>query len=249
MFLQRFYSDLAPYLRPNKALIIFGARQVGKTTLIKHYLKHVPFKYRLDSGDNIQIRQLLSVPDFTSLKDYASGYDLLVLDEAQKIENIGEVLKILVDQIPGIRIIATGSSSFELAGQIGEPLTGRKTTLTIYPLAQLEFSHIYNPYDLKAQLEKWLIYGSYPEIATANSDNEKRSFVTEIMQSYLLKDILELDNIKNSKILLDLLRLLAFQIGNLVSLSELGQALGIDYKTVARYIDLLEKSFVIFNLR
>ncbi len=165
------------------------------------------------------------------------------------IKNIEQTLKILVDQIPDIKIIITGSSSFELAGQVGEPLTERKKTLTLYPIAHLELNDLYNRYELNEMLEKFLIYGTYPEIITANSTHEKRELITEISQSYLLKDILELDKIKNSKNLIDLLRLLAFQIGSEVSLSELGQKLGIDAKTVHRYIDLLEKSFVIYNLR
>lgn len=249
MYLPRYYENLTPFIKPNKVLIIFGARQAGKTTLIKHYLKTTHWKSRLDSGDNLSTQQLLNTPDIQNLKDYASGYDLLVIDEAQRIENIGLSLKILVDQMPDIRIIATGSSSFELAGQVGEPLTGRKTTLTLYPLSQLELSQIYNPHDLKAQLEQLLIYGSYPEIITTQEDGEKRRLVTEMAHSYLLKDILELERIKSTKILLDLLKLLAFQIGNLVSHSELAQQLGVDAKTVARYLDLLEKSFVIYNLR
>jgi len=249
MYLPRYYSDLDDFIKPNKVLVIFGPRQVGKTTMVKHYLESTSFKYRMDSGDNLQTRELLSVSDIENLKEYAAGYDLLVIDEAQRIENIGLSLKILVDQIPGIRIIATGSSSFELAGQVGEPLTGRKTTLTLYPLSQLELAEIYNPQELKSRLERWLIYGGYPEVVTAETDSERRAIITEMMNSYLLKDILELEKIKSAKILLDLLKLLAFQLGNLVSLSELASALGIDYKTVARYIDLLEKSFVIYNLR
>ena len=249
MFLPRYYENLSEFIKTNKVLIIFGPRQAGKTTLIKHYLENTSWKYRLDSGDNLLTKQLLSVPDITSLKEYAGGYDLLVIDEAQQIENIGLSLKILVDQLPGIRIIATGSSSFELTGQIGEPLTGRKTTLTLYPLSQLELGKTYNTQELKARLEKWLVYGSYPEIITTESDKEKHRLITDMAHSYLLKDILELEKIKSAKILLDLLKLLAFQIGNLVSHTELAQNLGIDAKTVARYLDLLEKSFVIYNLR
>lgn len=249
MFLPRYYDNLSDYIKPNKALIIFGPRQVGKTTMVKHYLGGSKIKYRFDSGDNLQIQQVLGTPDIVALKEYVAGYDLLVIDEAQRIENIGLSLKILVDQVPGLRVIATGSSSFELAGQVGEPLTGRKTTLTLYPLSQLELAKIYNPYDLKSRLEQCLIYGSYPEIVTAENDHERRRLITEMAHSYLLKDILELEKIKSAKILLDLLKLLAFQVGNLVSLSELAQGLGIDAKTVGRYLDLLEKSFVIYNLR
>ncbi|OGT44476.1 MAG: hypothetical protein A3F42_08485 [Gammaproteobacteria bacterium RIFCSPHIGHO2_12_FULL_37_34] len=248
MFIPRLYQ-LADYLKPGKVLIIFGPRQAGKTTLVNHYLHRNPYQYRFETGDNIQIQDILSVPDLPKLKEFVAGYELLVIDEAQKIKNIGEVLKLLIDQIPQLRIIATGSSSFELAGQIGEPLTGRKITLNLFPIAQFELIRIYNKHDLRQQLENYLIYGSYPEIVVAEQVEQKRELITEIMQSYLLKDILSLEKIKNSKILLDLIRLLAFQIGKEVSLSELAMQIGIDGKTVARYLDLLEKSFVIYNLR
>jgi len=155
----------------------------------------------------------------------------------------------MVDQFPEIQIIATGSSSFELSGQIGEPLTGRKITLTLYPVSQIELNNLYNDYELKSQLEEYLIYGSYPEVVVSDTLEEKKRILNEIVGSYLLKDVLELEKVKGSKILLDLLRLLAFQIGNEVSLSELGRQVGLDYKTIARYLDLFEKSFVIYNLR
>ena len=247
----RIYNDLDNYFRANKALIIYGARQIGKTTLIKNYLETTSYKYKFVTGDNIETQDVLSVPDLIKLQDYISGYQLLVIDEAQKVKNIAEVMKLLLDHIPGLIIIATGSSSFELVGQVGEPLTGRKTTLTLFPIAQVELAKLYNnnKYELAAQLENTLIYGSYPEVITADSVQTKRENVTEIMQSYLLKDILSLDRIKGSKFLLDLLRLIAFQLGNQVSLSELAQVLAVDAKTVARYLEILEKSFVLYNLR
>ncbi len=245
----RFYDDLGSFLAPNKVLVIYGPRQVGKTTLLKNFLSHAKVKYKLDSGDNINTQQILSSQDFKKILDYASGYELLALDEAQRIPKIGLGLKIIVDQIPGIRVIATGSSSFELSGQIGEPLTGRKRTLTLFPFAQLELAKLYNPYELKEKLSDWMIFGSYPTAVTAENKSEKVAILEELVNSYLLKDVLEMERVKGSRVLLDLLRLLAFQVGNEVSLSELGTKLGIDYKTVARYLDLLEKSFVLFNLR
>jgi len=245
----RYYNDLEKYNPPNKVLLIYGARQVGKTTLLKRYLSQTPLKYKLDSGDNLMLREYLQQADFNAIREYTQGYELIAIDEAQKIPNIGEILKIMVDQIPGIRIIVTGSSSFELAGQVGEPLTGRKITLTLYPISQLELSQYYNTAELKASLPLYLLYGSYPEIITSDSEIDKRDKITELAQSYLLRDILELDKIRNPKILLDLLRLIAFQIGSEVSYSELAQKLMIDAKTVARYLDLLEKSFVLYNLR
>jgi len=251
MKIPRYYQNLTQYIKPNKVLAIFGPRQVGKTTLLKDYLMTInkKIKYRLDSGDDIRIQELINSLNFPKIKEYAKGYELVAIDEAQKIKNIGQGLKIMVDEIPGIKIIATGSSSFELSGQIGEPLTGRKITLILYPISQIELNNLYNNYDLKNRVEEYLIYGGYPEVIVSDTFEEKKRILNEIVGSHLLKDILELEKVKGSKILLDLLRLLAFQIGNEVSLSELGKQLGLDYKTVARYLDLFEKSFIIYNLR
>lgn len=245
----RIYQKLEKFLKPNKVLVIFGPRQVGKTTLLQDFLKTTKLKYKLDTGEDVRVEEALLTRNIDKLAQYASGYSLIVIDEAQKIKNIGEALKILADKMHGLMIIVTGSSSFELAGQVGEPLTGRKTTLTLFPISQKELLALYNIYEMKNKLEEFLIFGSYPEVLTAKNLDEKKQILNEITGSYLLKDILELERVKNSKTLLDLLRLLAFQIGSEVSLSELGAGLGIDYKTVARYIDLLEKSFIIYNLR
>ncbi len=249
MKIPRVYEKLGKFLKPNKVLVIYGPRQVGKTTLVKNFLSTQKVKYRFETGDDIQIHEILGSQEKNKIVEYAQNYKLIVIDEAQKIKNIGIGLKLMVDHIPGIKIIATGSSSFELAGQIGEPLTGRKITLTLFPIAHSELKTIKNDYDLKKKHEEFLIYGMYPEVITAETKDEKRTFLNEIVGSYLLKDILEIEKVKNSKLLLDLLRLMAFQIGNEVSLSELGRQLGIDVKTVARYIDLLEKAFVLYNLR
>ena len=251
MLLPRIYDNLNLFLKPNKVLVIYGSRQAGKTTLLKKFLSENEghFRYKLDSGDDVNTQIVLGSSEFKKITDYAKGYDLIAIDEAQRIKNIGMGLKILVDQLPNIKIIVTGSSSFELAGQIGEPLTGRKTTLTLFPLSQIEMGKLYNDYDLRSRLEEYLIFGSYPEVLTSETINDKQTILEELVGSYLLKDILELEKVKSSKLLLDLLRLLAFQVGSEVSLSELGKQLGIDSKTVARYLDLFEKSFVIFNLR
>ena len=250
MKIPRYFKKLDDYLQAGKVLIIYGPRQIGKTTLLQGYLESSNYRYKLDSGDNISTQHLLQDADFSTLLEYVEGYELLAIDEAQRIPNIGQCLKVLVDQVPTIHIIATGSSAFELAGgEVGEPLTGRKKVITLYPISQLELLAMYNRVELKLALGKYLIYGSYPEVLTASSDEAKRECINEIANAYLLKDILELDKVKNSKALLDLLRLLAFQIGHEVSLAELGQKVMLDTKTVARYIDLLEKSFVIYNLR
>jgi hypothetical protein len=176
------------------------------------------------------------------------GYELLAIDEAQNIPNIGMALKIIVDQVPGIRVIATGSSSFELAGQVGEPLTGRKRTLTLFPIAQSELRAVFNRFELRERLADFMIFGAYPEVLTAPNRNARIEIISEIANSYLLKDILSLERVKSSRTLLDLLKLLAFQISSEVSLNELATQLGIEVRTVQRYLDLLEKSFVIIRL-
>lgn len=249
MKIQRVYLNLENYLKPNKVLVIYGPRQIGKTTLLTDFLANCKLKYKLDNGDNIQTKNILGSGDFKLLREYSEGYELLVIDEAQQIKDIGYGLKILVDQVPDLKIIVTGSSSFELSGQIGEPLTGRKITLFLFPVSQIEMLNHYNKFELSNLIENFLIFGSYPEVITSRTIEEKITLLSEIAHSYLLKDILELERIKSSQILLNLLRLLAFQIGSEVSLSELAKQLTIDVKTVSRYIDLLEKSYILFSLR
>lgn len=249
MKIKRHYQNLEKLVEPNKALIIYGPRRVGKTTLLNDYLGLTKFKYKLENGDNIRTREILSSSDFEIIKEYFAGYDLVAIDEAQRIPDVGYGLKILVDQIPNIRIIATGSSSFELAGQIGEPLTGRKKTITLFPISQNELLSVYNKIELSEKLGDFLVFGSYPEVINAKTNQEKKTILDELVHSYLLKDILELDRVKSPKNLLDLLRLVAYQVGNEVSMPELASQVGIESKTVARYLYLLEKSFVLYNLR
>ena len=244
MIIKRAYQ-LNRLIKANKVLVIYGPRRVGKTTLLNHFLASTKLKYKLDSGDNIRVQQVLSSQDFTPILEYVSGYRLLAIDEAQQIPNIGMGLKIIVDQVPDIMVIATGSSSFDLAGAIGEPLTGRKTTLTLFPVAQQELLSVYNRHELREKLEDFLVFGSYPEVVTAQNRQDRIALLDEIVGSYLLKDILSLDRIKGAGVLLDLLKLIAFQVGSLVSLNELATQIRLDVKTVGRYLDIFEKAFVI----
>ncbi|MFA6547636.1 MAG: ATP-binding protein [Candidatus Magasanikbacteria bacterium] len=246
--IKRFYNDLDKWIKPGKALIIYGPRRAGKTTLLRNFLATTKYKYKLDSGDNISTQQILSSRDFKTILGYVEGYELLAIDEAQNIPDIGFGLKILTDERPDLRIIATGSSSFDLSRQVGEPLTGRKNTVILYPFAQMELLNKYNHFELKQNLADFLIFGSYPEVVMTKNRIDKITLLEELMNSYLLKDILSLEKVKGSKVLLDLVKLLAFQIGNEVSLNEMASQLSLDVKTVARYLDLLEKSFVIISL-
>lgn len=246
--IERFYKNIDNLLRPNRSLIIYGPRRIGKTTLLNDYLNKTKYKYLLDTGDNVETRQIFELPDFKKIIDYAAKYELIAIDEAQLIPNIGSGLKILIDYVPNIKVIATGSSSFDLANQVGEPLTGRKIIINLYPILQLELLSIFNKYELKKNLHDFLIFGSYPEVITAKTKIEKITIIKEIVTSYLLKDILTFERIKSPKVLLDLIKLLAFQIGSEVSFNELAAKLSVNARTVARYIDLLEKSFIIVNL-
>lgn len=199
----RFYQPIDQYLEKNKVLVLYGPRRVGKTTLIKHFLSKTPLKYKFDSGDNIHVQEILGSSDFDRIKEYCRGYELLVLDEAQNIPHIGKGLKIIVDEVPGIFVIATGSSSFDLSNQIGEPLVGRQRILKLFPISILELSKKQNHVELEQHLEEFLIFGLYPETVTSASREIKIEYLTELVNSYLLKDILTLENVKSPKILLE----------------------------------------------
>jgi len=232
----------------NKIIILYGSRQVGKTTLIKEILKGFNVKKLEVSGDEIKYSQVLSSRDLDQLKLMVEGYELLFIDEAQRIENIGVNLKLLHDALPELKIIVTGSSTLELIDKVKEPLTGRTWTHILYPVSLQELNESANKFEIKQQLGQYLRFGTYPEIFSYKNQEEKISYLKELTSSYLYKDILELTSIKHSNKLQKLLQLLSFQLGSQVSLNELGNSLGITKETVGYYIDLLEKSFVIFRL-
>ena len=246
--IQKQLENLKKLVAPNKAVVIYGPRRCGKTTLLNKFLETTDQKYLFVSGEDIDVSEYLSSQSIIKLKNFVGGNKLLVIDEAQKIKNIGANLKLIVDHIPGVSIIATGSSAFDLAQNIGEPLTGRKYTLKLFPLAQLEIAQIEAPHETAANLENRLIFGSYPEVILAKGNNDRERYLKEIASSYLYKDILELDGLKHSDKIVRILQLLAFQIGKEVSLSELGTQLSMSKNTVERYLDLLEKTFVIYKL-
>jgi predicted AAA+ superfamily ATPase len=191
---------------------------------------------------------LLSQRTAENYKRLLGDKKLLILDEAQKLEDVGQILKFMVDTIEGLKVIATGSSVFDLSNKLGEPLTGRKYTFKIFPLAQMEFSAIENSVQTMAKLEERLIYGCYPELVHLPSNQEKADYLNEMVDAYLLKDILEFDGIRNAAKMLDLLRLIAFQMGKEVSLEELGRQLSLSRNTVEKYLDLLSKVFVVYKL-
>lgn len=230
-----------------KILLIYGPRQTGKTTLVKQLANKSGLKVLYLSADLSKNEVLLMRRDLKILSDLTEGYQLLIIDEAQRIQDIGLVLKVLYDEMPHLKVIATGSSSFDLANKTAEPLTGRKKVFNLFPFSLREIMQGMNKYELDQQLENILIYGLYPEVYLSSS-GQKRDILGDICESYLFKDILQLTNIKYTAKIRDLLRLLAFQVGQQVSLHELTQKLSLNRETVERYIDLLEKAFVIYRL-
>ncbi len=231
-----------------KIIVLYGSRQVGKTTLVNNLLKSTSYKTLIINADNREYADVLSSRELGKLKRLVRGYELVFIDEAQRIHDIGINLKILHDQIPEVRIIATGSSSFELANVTKEALTGRTWTFTLYPISLAEIKRDDNLFELDNRLEEFLIFGMYPEVFSYKTKQDKILYLKELSSSYLYKDILELGDVRNAKAIYDLLRLLAYQIGSTISLNELGRQLGMSKETVARYIDLLEKAFVLFRL-
>ena len=240
--------NMDTFLKRGKVLVILGPRRIGKTTLIEHFIKSIKEPYLFVNGEDIIIQQQLSSQSINKLKQFVGRKRMLIIDEAQAIPNIGLNLKLIVDHVPDIKIIATGSSSFDLSSRLGEPLTGRKYSLKLYPLAQMELTQIEEPHHTIANLDERLLYGSYPEIVLMEDNSLREVYLKELIAAYLFKDILQYDNIRHSGKLTRLLQLLAFQIGKNVSHSELGQQLEMSKNTVERYLDLLEKVFVIVKL-
>jgi len=231
-----------------QAVIIYGPRQSGKTTLANDVIAGLGLRTLSINGDDLSYADVLSSRDSRRLAELVSGYELLFVDEAQRIPEIGINLKIIIDGNPGLKVMATGSSSFELASSVSEPLTGRKWTFRLYPIAVLELGRVFNRFELREQIEERLVYGSYPNLFNLAGRDLKIAYLRELASDYLYKDILQLDKVRDSARIRDLLRLLAFQVGSQVSLSELGTQLGMNKETVGRYLDLLEKTFVIFRL-
>ena len=239
-------STLTHKMADKKAIILLGPRQVGKTTLINHIIEKSEKTTLLWNGDEADVRILLENSTSTKLRNLIGNNTLLVIDEAQRIKNIGLCLKLIVDNIPEVKVIATGSSAFELANKINEPLTGRKWEYYLFPLSYSEMVQHHGRVNENRLIEHRMIYGYYPEIVT-NPGSEKE-LLKQIASSYLYKDILTWEKIHKPDKLERLLQALAFQVGNQISYNELGQLTGLDNQTVEKYINLLEKSFIVFRL-
>ena len=229
-----------------KAIILLGARQVGKTTLLKKIIQEQQVDALYLNCDEPQTVAALTKCNLKELQMVIGANKFVVIDEAQKVDNIGLTLKLIVDNMPDVQVIATGSSAFELRNCLNEPLTGRKYEYQMFPISSREIYQSSGYIDLKGLLETRLIYGSYPDIL--NHANDARELLRMLTDSYLYKDILATDNLRKPDVLDKLLRALAFQVGSEVSYNELAQTIGTDSKTVERYIDLLEKCYIIFRL-
>lgn len=238
-------------VRPGKVLILLGARRVGKSELITYYLEGKnPNEYVFLNGEEQQTINLFAERSVANYQRLLGNQKLLVIDEAQKIPEIGLKLKLIVDHMKDVAVIVTGSSMFDLSDRLGEPLVGRSNTLHLFPLAQMEFNAYEKYPDTLVQREARLIFGSYPELEQYPDWRDKEDYVREVADAYLLRDLLEYNGVRRSEKLMDLLRLIAFQLGKEVSVDELANGLkGISRNTVETYLDLLSKVFVIYNVR
>jgi uncharacterized protein len=242
-------TQMDKWLNTHHSFTIYAARQTGKTTLVKNYAQKTGLEYKYFDCDRIQNQLIFSAQDEVVLKEIIGNAKLLILDEAQRVKNIGLNMKIIHDHIPEVKVIATGSSALDLASEIKEPMTGRDFSFHLYPLSVAELGQKYNVVELAFRLESFILYGTYPAIINSESNDEKVQLLYTLSENYLYKDILELDLVKKTAILLNLLRLLAFSIGSEVTSASLANQLEVRQETVERYIDLLEKCFIIKRLR
>ena len=246
-------KGLADAMQGGKVVILYGSRQTGKTTLVERILDADAIKRQgivVLSGDVLAERALLAYETMTPEKAWSilGEAKTLFVDEAQKIRDIGLVLKIIHDRLKDVRIVATGSSSFELSEEVGEPLTGRMEPFVLSPLSFAELARVSSPVSERNMLETRLLYGAYPDVTTAPSDEKRKRTLKNLCSAYLFKDVLKWRNLRNSDMLGKLAKALASQIGNKVSYKEVGDLIGMDNETVEAYIERLEKAFVVFRL-
>lgn len=242
-------KNLERHIAPNKVIVIVGARRVGKTYLLNQLMKKLKEPYLFFNGEDFETHRLFEPQTAEYYRQILGNHKLLIIDEAQKVPQIGNKLKLIVDSISDIKIIVTGSSAFDLNNTTGEPLTGRKITYTLFPFSEKEFRQTEeNLTSRRDRLKQRLIFGNYPELIHLKDISQKQGYLKEIINSYLLKDILVFENIKNASKIINLLRLIAFQVGSQVSLQELGKQLSMSKNTVERYLDLLSKVFILFKM-
>ncbi len=234
-------------LDKGKVIVLYGARQTGKTTLVKNFFEKRRLSFLYLACEETRVKEQL-IADHLALKRVIGDYTNIVLDEAQKLENPGLILKILIDNFPQLNIIASGSSSFDLANKINEPLTGRHFQFQVFPLSFSEIKQNVSSQDFSFHWQDALVFGSYPEIFLKENEQEKITRLQTLTSDYLYKDIFSFNLVRDSSKIRNLLMAIALQLGNEVSYHELSKTINSDYKTIEHYIDLLEKSFVIFRL-
>jgi predicted AAA+ superfamily ATPase len=235
-------------VQSNKVVIVFGAPRVGKTVLVKQVLDKIKEPVLTLNGEDINVHDKLAIRSGENYKQILGSYKLLYIDEAQKIPEIGLKLKLMIDEIEDLKIIISGSSSFDIHKDAGEPLTGRKYTFNLFALSESEYNQVENNIEKIDKVRERLVFGNYPELLHLPDREDKIDYLNEMVSSYLLKDILAYENIRNSQKIFNLLRLIAFQIGGEVSLQELGKQLGISKNTVEKYLDLLSKVFILHKV-
>lgn len=235
-------------LVPNKVVVLLGPRRVGKTVLIKQIIEQFDEPYLLLNGEDGDTRKILEHRSKQSYVNLLGAKRTLIIDEAQKIPEVGSILKLMVDEIEGIRILVTGSSAFDINKYTGEPLTGRKKDFNLFALSEAELDQVENEIQKIANLKHRLVYGNYPELLQLADQSEKREYLQDLVNAYLLKDILEFENIRNSDKILNLLRLIAFQVGGEISYNEIGVQLSMSKNTVEKYLDLLSKVYVLHSV-
>jgi uncharacterized protein len=235
-------------IKPGKVVVLLGARRAGKTFLINEFIKSINEKYILWNGEDFAVHELLHRRSVQNYRNILGNTELLIIDEAQKVPDIGSTLKLLVDSFEKLKIIVTGSSAFDITNLTGEPLTGRKHEIHLFPVSENEFAPFEKPEEKQDNLIQRLIYGNMPELINYPAPKDKEEYLRDLINSYLLKDILSMENIRNSAKVFDLLKLIAFQAGKEVSLQEIGRQLSISKNTVERYLDLLTKVFVLYRL-
>lgn len=241
-------STISDISRPNKVIVILGARRVGKTVMLKQLMERTQKRSLYLNCEDLYVKELLKERSIANYRRQFSGVERLFLDEAQTIAEIGLIIKLIVDEIDGIEVIATGSSAFDLLNRFGDPLTGRSFTYHLFPLSQGEFSGYETPLETKQNLHARLLFGSYPEVISYQGIDQKREYLQNLVNTYLLKDIMAIDGLRGASKMIDLLQLIAFQVGNEVSPFELSKSLGISKNTIDKYLDLLSKVFIIFRL-
>ena len=248
MIKRAIYDKIEATIGKNKVVIITGARRVGKTHLLENLMQHFNGKCVYLNGDLPETKSIISEKNLNTYERLIGKSRLLLIDEAQLIPDIGRSLKIIIDNFKELTVIATGSSSFDLVNKTGEPLTGRQLHFKLFPIAQMELIEKESLDETMRNLDERLIYGSYPEIFSIQEDTEKKNYLQEIASSYLLKDILLFEQVRNSNKMLQLLQLVAYQVGSEISAEELGKQLSLKRETVLRYLDLLSKIYVIYRV-